>query len=112
MISVKITEEGNTLSLRLKGHAGYDVVGKDIVCASASILVYTVAQLVYEMDACGRLSESPLVRLCEGDALVEAECKDQMALKEARKIMHFAKAGYSLLQNTYPEYINFTIDRI
>ena len=112
MIRVTLTREGNTLSLRLKGHAGYDVVGKDIVCASASILVYTVAQLICEMEACGRLAESPLIRLDEGDALVEVECKDQKSLEEAKRIMHFAKAGYSLLQNTYPEYIKFVINEV
>ena len=112
MITVTLIREGNTLSLRLKGHAGYDVTGKDIVCASASILAYTTAQLVCEMEACGRLAESPLIRLDEGDALVEAECKDQKSLEEARRIMHFAKAGYSLLQNTYPEYIKFVINEV
>lgn len=112
MILVKITEEGNALALSLEGHAGYDVSGKDIVCASASILAYTVAQLVCEMEACERLKESPLVRLSEGDALVEAKCKDQKALEEARRIMHFAKAGYSMLQNSYPEYIKLIIDSI
>ena len=112
MLKVTLLTEGEKLSLRLEGHARYDVVGRDIVCASASILVYTVAQLIYEMDACGRLTESPMVRLCEGDALVEAVCKDQKATQEAMQIMHFAKAGYSLLQNSYPEYIKFVINEV
>lgn len=112
MIRVTLTRAGNTVSLRLEGHAGYDVSGKDIVCASASILAYTVAQLVCELDANGRLIKSPIVRLNEGDALIEAECKDFKALAEARAIMHFAKAGYSLLQNSYPEYIKFVINEV
>ena len=110
MIRVTLTREGNKLSLRLKGHAGYAEIGKDIVCASASILVYTTASLILEMNADGRLTKSPVVKLSEGDALIEAECKDKEALKEAMQIMHFAKAGYSLLQNTYPEYIKFVIN--
>ena len=112
MIRVTLTRAGNTVSLRLEGHAGYDVSGKDIVCASASILAYTTAQLICEMEACGRLAELPLIRLDEGDALVEAECKDQKSLEEARRIMHFAKAGYSMLQNSYPEYIKFVINEV
>ena len=112
MIRVTLTRAGNTVSLRLEGHAGYDVSGKDIVCASASILAYTVAQLIAEMDVCGRFKETPIVRLNEGDALIEAECKDIKAIEEARRIMHFAKAGYSLLQNSYPEYIKFVINEV
>ena len=110
MIRVTLTGEGNKLSLRLKGHAGYAEIGKDIICASASILVYTTAQLIFEMEAQGYLAKSPTVKLCEGDALVEAECKDVTAKAVAERIMHFAEAGYSLLQNTYPEYIKFVIN--
>lgn len=110
MIKVTLTSEGNKLSLRLIGHAGYAETGKDIICASASILTYTVAQLILEMNANGRLLKYPTVKLCEGDALVEAECKDQEALDEAMRIMHFAEAGYSLLQNSYPEYVKFVIN--
>ena len=112
MIRVTLTREGNKLSLRFKGHAGYAEIGCDIVCASASILVYTTASLILEMKAIGRLSKSPVVKLSEGDALIEAECKDQDALNEAMQIMHFAKVGYSLLQNTYPEHIKFVINEV
>ena len=108
---IRVSETVTDLSVRLevKGHSGYAEVGKDIVCSGASILTYTVAQLLFEMDASGRLTKSPTVRLCEGDALIEAECKDTKALQEAMRIMHFAEAGYSLLQNTYPEHIKFIV---
>jgi uncharacterized protein YsxB (DUF464 family) len=110
MIKVTLTSEGNKLSLRLAGHAGYAEIGKDIVCASATILTYTVAQLILEMNAYGQLTEYPTVKLCEGDITIEAECKDNEALNEAKQIMHFAEAGYSLLQNSYPEYVKFVIN--
>jgi uncharacterized protein YsxB (DUF464 family) len=110
MIKVTLTREGNKLSLRLVGHAGYAEVGKDIVCASASTLGYTTAQLFLEMNANGKLTEYPTVKLCEGDITIEAECKDNEALYEAKQIMRFAEAGYSLLQNSYPEYVKFVIN--
>ena len=102
MTRVTLTVEGDRLSLRLEGHAGYAEVGRDIVCASASILAFTVAQLLLEMDANGRLYESPTVNLSEGDALIEAEHNE-----ETVRIMHFAETGYALLQNEYPEHIKF-----
>ena len=109
-ISVSVTD----LSVRLEvnGHSGYAESGKDIVCSAVSILTYTVAQLLFEMNANDRLSKSPTVKLCEGDSLVEAECKDTKALEEAMRILHFAKAGYSLLQNSYPEYVKFVTNSI
>ena len=37
-VNVFSDSEGNTRKIELKGHAGYDDYGKDIVCASASAL--------------------------------------------------------------------------
>lgn len=98
------------VSLEVNGHSGYAEPGKDIICSAVSILTYTTAQLVCEMNAYGKLSEPPTVNLSDGDAVIEARCRDDNAFHEARKIIHFAKAGYSLLQNTYPEYIKFVIN--
>ena len=40
MIEATLTE--NTLDV--KGHAGYDKPGKDIVCAAVSILIFTFCE--------------------------------------------------------------------
>ena len=107
MIKVSYTQEGNKLSLRLEGHADYAEEGKDIVCASASILAYTVAQLILEMDVYRMLSEPPVVIMDSGNAVIEAVCDDDEMLSEALKVMHFAKTGFSLLQASYPECLKF-----
>lgn len=115
MITIKISEnlENKSVRLEVTGHAGYAEYDKDIVCSAVSILTYTVAQLVMEMSAGGKLSKAPTVKICEGDSLVEAECiKSIHYTCEVRRIMHFAKAGYSLLQNSYPDYVKLIIDSI
>lgn len=103
MINVTFVDEGNKLSLRLEGHAGYAETGKDIVCASASILAYTVAQFVLEAE---RRDETEIceVRLESGEAIVSCEAKGD-ALKEMQKMYSFAKRGYQLLANSYPQYV-------
>lgn len=113
MITIKVTENNENKSARLEvsGHAGYAEYDKDIVCSAVSILTYTVAQLVLEMGACGRLSDPPIVKLTDGDSVIEAKCKTGIQYTcEAMRIMHFAKAGYALLQNSYPEYVKFVIN--
>lgn len=103
MINVTFTEEGNKLSLRLEGHAGYAEIGKDIICSSASILAYTVAQYVLEAEHRGE-TDACEVRLESGKSIIYCEPKGD-ALKEIEKMYSFAKRGYQLLANTYPQYV-------
>ena len=45
-VNVFSDSEGNTRGIELKGHAGYDEYGKDIICASASALALNMANSV------------------------------------------------------------------
>ena len=56
-ITAKHDLEHNMLCLETKGHAGYDKHGRDIVCASVSILTYTLAQVVKDMHDTGSINE-------------------------------------------------------
>ena len=46
MIKIKITED----NISIKGHSGYDVIGKDIVCASVSSFVITSINAIIRVD--------------------------------------------------------------
>ena len=102
MISVTIATEGKNLSLRLEGHAEYAEVGKDIVCASASILAYTVAQFVMEAEHKGDLVSPPCIQLDIGDALVVCEPGED-AFYAVQNAYLFAKMGYAILAHNYPQ---------
>ena len=104
MIKVTFTEEGNKLSLRLEGHAGYAEEGQDIVCASASILAYTVAQFVALEDSNGLLASPAEIKLEAGDAVVACEPLE-CAFERLKGAYEFACAGYALLQHNYPQYV-------
>lgn len=99
MIKVTFAESGNKLSLRLEGHAGYAEEGKDIVCASASILAYTLASLI---ESHGIKSTTNLEG---GDATIECECTDHPMMDVIRDAFNFALWGYTLLEQNYPQYV-------
>ncbi len=107
MIDVRFTEDKKSgeFSLKVKGHAGQAESGKDIVCSAASILAYTVAQIVTYADKAGKLKETPQIELNDGDAIIK--CIPVPAYRdEIFFSYHTAEVGYDLLAHKYPQYIN------
>lgn len=107
MIQVRFekSEDGKSLILTVKGHAGQAPKGQDIVCASASILAYTVAQAVLNMREQGKLKKTPTVRLNEGDAVIT--CKPNRACyNDALILFQMAETGYDLLSHKYPDFVS------
>ena len=47
-VVIRRDREGSVIDFRVKGHAGYDIEGKDIICSAASAIAYT---------ACGYFEE-------------------------------------------------------
>ena len=83
MIKVNYTEldgpAGPTCRLEASGHAGYAPAGQDIVCAGASTLMQTL---------CALLAAAPQKPWVEG-------------------AFEFAKAGFALLAERYPDHVRF-----
>ena len=104
MLKATFTERGKILSLRIDGHAGYAEVGKDIVCSSASILAYTVAQFVMEAENKGDLVSPAEIRLDSGDTVISCEPTED-AVSALQSVYSFAKMGYALLAHNYPQYV-------
>lgn len=51
MIKVKVEKTNDQISrLEMKGHSGYDVAGKDIVCAGASTIIITTVNAIISYD--------------------------------------------------------------
>jgi uncharacterized protein YsxB (DUF464 family) len=108
MIKVKLSQndEKKTLSLRLKGHAGQAQVGQDIVCASATMLAYTVAQMVKYMEADDKVTRASTIRLKKGNIEITCHCKTDEGYAEALHTYFVAQVGYSLLAHNYPQYVS------
>lgn len=107
MIQARFEHDGKTLILTLKGHAEQAEIGRDIVCASASILAYTVAHMVSAMREEGKLKKNPHIRMDSGDATITCKPTKQY-FGEAMHTFKVAECGYDLLAHTYPEYVRLT----
>lgn len=92
----------SALVLTLSGHAGAAPAGMDTVCAAASMLAYTVAQEVLEMEGKGKLRKKTRIELKKGEALIVCKPKKN-AWCEALHLYKVAQTGYRLLAANFPE---------
>ncbi len=95
----------NMVSLHVKGHAGAAPKGEDTVCASATILAYTVAQNIRVADARGMLKYSPTIKLRDGDSIISCRAKDHESYAELLHTYLVVQTGYVLLAHNYPQFV-------
>ena len=105
MIKVVYHRDLNRVSV--EGHAKSGEAGHDLVCASASILAYTLASFVDNMKQ-ARQSYNPKVDLKEGDALIS--CTPPSRYKGAVTLVFDSICGgFELLARDYPDNISYEI---
>lgn len=104
MITVTLNRKADTLSLYVTGHAGYASPGQDIICAAASILVYTAAELALDMERRGQLLRAPVLNLKPGDAVIRFT-PDTLGRQRAETGLETVGYGFALLAKKYPRWI-------
>lgn len=105
MIQVVYYRKYNRLTVT--GHAGSAEPGHDLVCASASILAYTLAANVANMADNGQVRE-PIITVVEGDT--EISCNPRHNLKASVTLVFDSIcAGFEMLAHDHPEYISYQI---
>ena len=104
---IKVTYDRKHTRVVIKGHAKSGEAGHDLVCASASVLAYTLAANISNAKANGYLRNGP-VKLETGDA--DIRCMPRSRYK-ATMTMVFDTicAGFELLSQNYPENISYEI---
>lgn len=102
MIHARFEKDAKNIILTVKGHAGQAEMGQDIVCSAASILAYTVAQMVSTMRDEGKLKKSPTIRMESGDTVITCKPTKQY-YNEALHTFRVAQTGYELLAHTYKD---------
>lgn len=101
-------------SLTVEGHSLSAEKGKDLVCASASILTYTLAAFIENLKGSGIAAET-IVQIEEGNT--ELFCKVAPSFDcTVALVFDSICAGFDILAQKYPEYvkyeiINYTRDR-
>ena len=93
--------------LTVTGHAGAAEPGYDLVCASASILAYTLAANVANMADNGQVRQ-PIIKVVEGDT--EISCNPRHKLKASVTLVFDSVCvGFEMLAHDHPEYISYEI---
>ena len=96
------------LEMRANGHADFDELGKDPVCAGASTLALTVAQCVDTMNEEDAL-EDVRIHIGGGNTRVVAKPKPE-AFHEALDYFRVAAVGFQLLSEAYPEHVRLILN--
>lgn len=91
----------------IEGHAYSGEPGHDLICASASMLVYTLAASVDSMQRHGHISEA-VINLEDGNGVVGCEAYEQFK-SAITLIFDSICAGYELLAANYPENVSYEI---
>ncbi len=107
MIETKFEQSGDALILDMKGHASFAEMGKDPVCAGASILAMTVAQCVRNMSEEKKLQKRPTIRIQNGRVLVVCKPKREY-YHEALHLFYIGETGMHLLSVSYPDNVTLT----
>lgn len=97
----------DTHEVEISGHAQSGEAGHDLVCASASILTYTLAQFVRRMKEAGQLNFLT-IELTEGHALVSCSPL-KYRTDTVRLAFDTVCAGFELLARDYPDNISYEI---
>lgn len=94
-------EEG-TLTMRVSGHAQSDEKGKDLICASASILAMTLAYAVGYADQEKKFLQKPDVQMIDGKTWITVK-PTMDAFGEILHAFFIIQMGFCLLSDAYPD---------
>lgn len=97
-------DETHTLSLTCEGHAGSaENPEESRICAGASTLACTVAQLVMAAYHSGQLLYKPVCDLSSGETRIKCVTVTDEDYGELARAFLFAHTGFHLLAFKYPE---------
>ena len=97
-------EELGILEMRVQGHANFDELGKDPVCAGASTIAMAAAQCISFMEQGDRLQEDAVIHIAGGNVRVQCKPRPEY-FEEAMIILNVASVGMQLLAAAYPGYV-------
>ncbi len=104
-INYTVNNKGKHL-LTVKGHAGQNAKGQDIVCAGVSTLVTTLVICLNAVTAKNGMLKKPKIKLEQGDAYIDVTPKTRQRNEVKRAFMQTV-IGLEWLAKSYPEYVKF-----
>ena len=104
---ITVTYHRHENEVVVKGHAQSGEAGHDLVCASASILVWTLASFVENAKEAGQVPE-PILVIEEGNFWVL--CNPHRNIKPSVTLVFDSIcAGFELLARSHPDNISYEI---
>lgn len=104
---IKVVYERNPMRLTVQGHANSGEPGHDLVCASASILVYTLASFAKNTHKARQIKKFK-IKLDEGDAEISFKAKPRYRAA-ITLVCDAICGGFQLLAGSYPGNISYEI---
>lgn len=106
---IEATYDREQLKLTVKGHAQSGEAGHDLVCAAASILVYTLASNVAQMSVDKKRIRRPKIELAEGSATIS--CSPVHGTQAiATLVFDSICSGFDILAQKYPKNIRYIVE--
>ena len=97
MIEIKVRKKGEAISfLEVKGHAGYDDSGKDLVCAGVSCIMYGV---------CNALDGMPDVEIDLEEVIT---IYNHSQRQDVRNYLELALIQLETVAYSYPDHVKIT----
>lgn len=109
MIKVVYSSQKDRLIFQMTGHAETAEKGKDLVCASASILAYTLAQTVLKNYKKAYYLKKPVVDLKEGNAVIMCKVQDGWQRGDTEIAFKTIIEGVRLLEANYPNAVQLKV---
>ena len=91
-----------SIHMVIKGHANAADKGEDLICASATMLAYTVGQAVQFFAEQGKLQKQPKIKIRDGEAVIIATPTEE-AYAECLHTFWVAECGIHVLAHNYPQ---------
>ena len=111
MISICFSKKNDTyLSFEVEGHAGFDVIGRDIVCAGISAIAFMALNALTEVAGIPEL-----IYEVGDDGYVYCELPETMTAQQREKsqtILETVFVGFHGIELTYSEYIKIRIEEV
>ena len=89
------------------GHAGSAEPGRDLICASVSILTMTLAENVKNISNIGCATE-PVTVMQKGKAEIYCKVKTRYK-KTVQQVFMSVCVGFEILANKFPEYVSYSV---
>lgn len=94
-------------SLTVKGHAGSNVYGKDLICAAVSSLVLTLAANAGQLEEHGFVSEAVVI-LESGNARIRCKPKPPYRAR-VEQAFDTVCLGFRMLARKFPNHVAYKV---